>query len=87
MTQTFGNLQGVLLPPIDERTDDLELLTFHRGKWVHVKWSTEHKAFSLGRGSPFISELGRLFLEIPPKPADADRFYSWRKNHYDGGQS
>ena len=52
--------------PISEREDGVECLAFHRGKWVHVKWSTGHKGWSLGHGKAFILDgTDRPFAALP----------------------
>jgi len=63
-------------PSLQVREDGYECLTFHRGKWTHVRW-TNH-GWSLGYGGPFITELDRKFAPLPPKPDGADGFYDWK---------
>ena len=50
-------LQGILNEP-KWRDDGFEALAFHRGKWVHVKWSKDHNAWSLGLWPGFHSGRG-----------------------------
>jgi hypothetical protein len=65
------------LPPISEREDGMEVLAFHRGKWVHVKWSQEHSSWHLGYGAPFIRDGSRAFAPLPQKPEGAEEFYDY----------
>jgi hypothetical protein len=68
-------------PPSEEnRPDGLEVLAFHRGKWVHVKWSATHRGWSLGYGGALIKDEGRQFFPLPPKPDGALGFYDYRKS-------
>jgi len=66
----------------NKREIGYECLAFHRGKWVHVKWS--QYGWSLGYGKAFMSEgLNRLFSELPENTptnrSEADSFYGWKK--------
>ena len=64
------------VPPVSERAIGLEVLAFHRGKWVHVKWNPDY-GWSLGYGAPFIRDGSRAFAPLPEKPADAAGFYDF----------
>lgn len=66
------------LPEPSSRPEGLEVLAFHRGKWTHVRWSTNHKGWSLGHGMPFIQDGERPFAQLPPKPEPCGGFFDWR---------
>jgi hypothetical protein len=64
-------------PCLADRPDGFETLVFHRGKWVHVKWSTH--GWSLGYGGPFLGvDENREWAPLLQKPIDADGFYVWK---------
>lgn len=66
------------LPEPNDRPDGLEVLAFHRGRWRHVKWSPAH-GWSLGYGGLFILDGNRAFAPLPPKPKDAEDFYTYKE--------
>lgn len=66
----------------EERTDGFECLAFHRGKWRHVKWSSDHKGWHLGYAGPFMADVDRPFTHIPentPERIGTDTFYGWKE--------
>lgn len=67
------------LPEPSARPDGFEALLFFRGKWRHMRWSTEHRGWSLGYGKGFVPDLeGRGYAPLPPKPEGADGFFDWK---------
>lgn len=74
-----NNSQGNWKPPApDDRPEGLECLAFHRGKWVHVLWSKNHQAWSLGFAKPFITDQDRKFSPLPEKPKGAPGFFDYK---------
>jgi hypothetical protein len=67
------------VPPTD-REDGVECLAFHRGKWVHVKWSQTHNGWSLGYGKAFLGPWGveRPFAPLPSRPDVLTDFFGWK---------
>jgi hypothetical protein len=76
---TTTEIQPWDVPPSD-REDGVECLAFHRGKWVHVKWSQTHNGWSLGYGKAFLGPWGveRPFAPLPSRPDVLTDFFGWK---------
>lgn len=69
--QAIATMNDDFKPPAPaDREDGLELLAWHRGKWVHVKWSADWQMWSQGYGGPFVEDGTRQFAPLPTKPQD-----------------
>lgn len=66
-----------VLPPKKERVSSLEVLMFYMGRWVHVRWSTKAQCWITGKGGEMLSDGGRAFAPLPPKPEGAVDFYTF----------
>jgi hypothetical protein len=62
--------------PTSERVIGVECLAFHRGKWVHVRWSDY--GWSLGAGKAFLPGwASRPFAPLPIHASATPDFYGW----------
>lgn len=65
------------------RQEGFECLTFHRGKWHHVRWSRVQMRWSMGYAGPFLEDGDRPFAPLPDNTPDrkvmGNGFYDFRR--------
>lgn len=66
-------------PAPEDREDGMEVLAFHRGRWRHVSWSTQHQGWLLGYGGALFRDADRPFAPLPEKPEGAPGFFDFQE--------